>query len=134
MSETREIRYSTPETLPPAAGYSHVVETRGGRTIYVSGQVPLDSEGRLVGEGDLPAQAEQVFHNIRLALEHAGASFADVVKLVFYMTDISLIKDVRVIRDRYIDTENPPASSAVEVRRLFRDDIQIEVEAIAVTE
>lgn len=106
----------------------------GGRTIYVSGQVPLDSEGRLVGEGDLPAQAEQVFHNIRLALEHAGASFADVVKLVFYMTDISLIKDVRVIRDRYIDTENPPASSAVEVRRLFRDDIQIEVEAIAVTE
>lgn len=94
----------------------------------------MDSEGRLVGEGDLPAQAEQVFHNIRLALEHAGASFADVVKLVFYMTDISLIKDVRVIRDRYIDTENPPASSAVEVRRLFRDDIQIEVEAIAVTE
>jgi enamine deaminase RidA (YjgF/YER057c/UK114 family) len=73
-----------------------------------------------------------VFENIKSALEAVGLNFNDVVKLTFFLTDISKMQVVREIRDEYINTMNPPASSAVEVRRLIRDDLLIEIEAIAV--
>jgi reactive intermediate/imine deaminase len=125
-------RFLNPPELAPTPGYTHVVEVSGGRTIYVSGQVALDQTGELVGEGDLEAQARQVFENLKAALASAGAGFGDVVKLGYYLTDISQIGAVRGVRDEYVDTGNPPASTAVEVSRLFREDLLIEVEAIAV--
>lgn len=85
-----------------------------------------------MGEGDLRAQATQVFRNLKAALEAAGADFNSVVKLGFYLTDISQIAVVREVRDQYINTDNPPASTTVQVSRLFRDGIIIEVDAIAV--
>jgi reactive intermediate/imine deaminase len=109
-----------------------VVETRGGRTIYISGQVALDAAGNLVGVDDLQAQTSQVFKNLGAALVAVGASFHHLVKLTYFLLDISQIAVVRAVRDQYINTQQPPASSAVEVRRLFRDDVLIEVEAIAV--
>lgn len=132
MQTNKFIRFTNPETLPPTFGYSHVVEVSDARTIYISGQVALDKSGQIVGAGDLSAQTKQVFENIRLALEAAGASFENVVKLTFFMTDNSQMKSVREIRDQYINTQNPPASSAVEVRKLIREDLLIEIEAIAV--
>ncbi len=86
----------------------------------------------MVGPGDLHAQAVQVFKNIEAALAAVGATFQHVVKLSYYLLDISQIAVVRSVRDQYINTQQPPASTAVEVRRLFRDDFLIEVEAIAV--
>jgi reactive intermediate/imine deaminase len=125
-------RFLNPPAIHRPVGYSHVAETRGGRTVYISGQVALDAAGNLAGPGDLQAQATQVFQNLQAALHAVGATFEHVVKFTYFLLDISQIAVVRAVRDQYIDTQNPPASSAVEVRRLFRDDVLIEVEAIAV--
>jgi reactive intermediate/imine deaminase len=125
-------RFLNPSTMPQPFGYTHVVETRGGRTIYISGQVALDVAGNLVGVDDLHTQTTQVFTNLAAALAAVGANFQHVVKLTYFLLDISQIAVVRAVRDQYINTQQPPASSAVEVRRLFRNDVLIEVEAIAV--
>ncbi|MFB5563388.1 Rid family hydrolase, partial [Bacillus cereus] len=74
----------------------------------------------------------QVFENIKSALDTLELQFNDVIKLTFFLTDISQMATVRDIRDQYIDTNNPPASSAVEVRKLINDNLLIEIEAIAV--
>jgi enamine deaminase RidA (YjgF/YER057c/UK114 family) len=122
---------SAPDGVAPGNGYSHVVLGEG-RFIAVSGQVALDEDGKLVGEGDAAAQAAQVFENLRRCLAAAGATFADVVKLTFYVTDIAILSEVRVARDAHIDTERPPASMAFQVAALFRPDLLLEVEAFAV--
>jgi reactive intermediate/imine deaminase len=132
MPNSERITYINPHTMPPTFGYTHVVEVRNARTIYISGQIAMNKEGQVVGSGDLAAQTKQVFENIRSALEAADVSFHDVVKLTFFLTDISNMAVVREIRDQYINTANPPASSAVEVRKLIRDELLIEIEAIAV--
>jgi len=121
----------SPPGLAPAPGYSHVA-TGSGRLVAVAGQVALDEQGKLVGAGDTVLQAEQVFKNLGLALSSAGASFADVVKLNYYLVDISALPAVRAVRDRYVDTSRPPASTAVEVKGLFRPEYLIEIEALAI--
>lgn len=125
-------RFLNPPALPQPFGYSHVVEIHAGRTIYISGQVALDAAGNLIGAADLQAQTTQVFTNLQPALTAVGATWAHVVKLTYFLIDISQIPIVRQVRDAYINTAQPPASSAVEVRRLFRADLLIEIEAIAV--
>ncbi|ERM18211.1 RidA family protein [Brevibacillus laterosporus] len=126
-------KFINPEVMPATFGYSHVVDVSNARrTIYVSGQVAINAEGNIVGMGDLALQTKQVFENIRIALEASELNFHDVVKLTFFLTDISQMPVVRDIRDQYINTMNPPASSAVEVRKLIKDELLIEVEAIAV--
>ncbi|HZG13960.1 MAG TPA: RidA family protein [Candidatus Bathyarchaeia archaeon] len=134
MEARKSITFRNPKSLPPTNGYTHAVEVRNGRTIYVSGQVAINPQGELVGKGDLAAQTRQVFENIKAALEASDVSFDDVVKLTFFLTDISQIQTVRDIRDLYINTSNPPASSAVEVRKLVNEHFLIEIEAIAVGE
>jgi reactive intermediate/imine deaminase len=125
-------RFLSPETLPPPFGYSHVVDAPAGRVIFISGQVPLDQTGELVGEGDIEAQTRQVFGNLTAALEAADASWPDVVKLNFFVVDVTQIGAVRGVRDEYVNTRQPPASTLIEVSRLFRDDVLIEVDAVAV--
>jgi reactive intermediate/imine deaminase len=125
-------RFLDPEALPPPAGYSHVVEVSAGRLVYISGQVPLDRDGALVGAGEIEAQTRQVFENLSAALAAAGASWSDVVKLGYFLVDVGHLPTVRAIRDEYVDSARPPASTLVEVSRLFRDDVLIEVEATAV--
>lgn len=126
------LRFVNPPELAPPPGYTQVVEATGGRTVYVAGQVALDASGEVVGRGDMEAQARQVFENLKAALGAVGAGFGDVVKLNYYVTDISLVGDIRAVRDEYVDTERPPASTAVEVSRLFREELLVEVEAVAV--
>jgi enamine deaminase RidA (YjgF/YER057c/UK114 family) len=125
-------RFINPATLPKPQGYTHVVEVTNGRTFYISGQVALDRSGNLIGRGDFRAQSQQVFENIKAALEAVGASFRDVVKLNYYVVDASQVQALREVRDKFVNTESPPASALVEVRRLVRDDFLIEVEATAV--
>lgn len=131
-NERTASRFHNPARLPQPVGYSHVVETRGERTVYISGQVALDAHGNLVGPDDLEAQTLQVFTNLLEALASVGASFDHVVKLTYFLVDIGQIQIVRNVRNRFINADRSPASSAVEVRRLFRDDLLIEIEAIAV--
>ncbi|MBI5563824.1 MAG: RidA family protein [Chloroflexi bacterium] len=130
--QSQSIRFVNPIDLPRPFGYSHVAEVSGGKTIYLSGQVALDRSGNLIGPGDLRAQTQQVFANLNAALEAVGTDFNAVVKLTYFLLDISQIQIVRQVRDQFVNVQQPPASSAVEVRRLFRDDLLIEIEAIAV--
>jgi enamine deaminase RidA (YjgF/YER057c/UK114 family) len=113
-------------------GFSHVVEVRGGRTLYIAGQLALDKDGNLVGRDNFRAQVEQVFKNLKARLEEGGASFRDVVKLNYYLTDASDLQAFRETRNSYINLENPPASTFVVVKRLVREEYLIEIEAIAV--
>ncbi len=114
----------------PIAGIS--AASRGGGLLFVSGQVPLDPSGRLVGSGDFRAQAEQVFANLSVILADAGSGFERVLKLTAYFTDIERdLPDYRVVRDRHVPPGQAPASTAVQVSRLFRPDVWLEVEAIA---
>jgi len=113
-------------------GYSHLVEVRGGRTLYIAGQLALDQNGKLVG-ADFRSQVKQVFENLKLRLEEGGASFKDVVKLNYYITDPSDLQALRDTRDSYVNTQTPPASTLVVVKQLVRQEYLIEVEAIAVT-
>jgi enamine deaminase RidA (YjgF/YER057c/UK114 family) len=126
-------RFANPPALPAPRGYSHIVEVPAGvRMLYLSGQVALDSTGALIGRGNFRAQADQVFKNLGAGLAAAGAGFADVVKLTYYVVDAKQVPVLREVRDQYINTANPPASTLVEVRRLFREDVLLEIEAIAV--
>jgi enamine deaminase RidA (YjgF/YER057c/UK114 family) len=124
--------FINPEGMHRPTGYTHVVEVTAGRPVYISGQVALDGAGELVGPGDVAGQARQVFENLQAALGSVGAGFERVVKLTFYLVDATQMPAVREVRDRYVDTARPPASTAVEVRRLVRDDLLVEVEAVAI--
>jgi reactive intermediate/imine deaminase len=126
------VNFVKSDTLPPSPGYSQAVEIRGGHLLYIAGQVAMDRAGKVVGDGDMHAQAQQTFENLKAALEASGAKFENVVKLNYYVVDITQLPVVREVRDKFINTVNPPASTAVEVKRLFRDPYLIEVEAIAV--
>lgn len=121
----------TPAGLAPGNGYSHVV-WGSGKFVAVAGQVALDEDGKVVGVGDPLAQARQVFANMGRCLAEAGASFTDVVKLTFFVTDLGILPSVRIARDECVDTERPPASTAVQVSGLVVPDLLLEVEAFAI--
>jgi 2-iminobutanoate/2-iminopropanoate deaminase len=123
-----------PDGLPaPVGPYSNVVTTGPGRLVFVAGQIALDANGELVGAGDIAAQTRQVMENIRLALEAAGATFADVVRVVNYITDVSLFGEMAAVRKEYL-VEPYPASALVEVSALMFPEVLIEIEATAVVE
>ncbi|ADV66861.1 RidA family protein [Deinococcus maricopensis] len=130
-SEGPVVRLVQVPALGRAPGYSHVAEVRGGRTVYVSGQIAVDAQGRVVGEGDFRAQARQVFENLRVALAAVGLTFDAVVKLTFFLTDFAHLAAMREVRDEFVNTAAPPASSAVQVSRLVHEALLIEVEAVA---
>jgi enamine deaminase RidA (YjgF/YER057c/UK114 family) len=136
MSDSSNFRLFNPEAMAkPVAGYSQVGEVTGGKVVYIAGQVALDASGNLVGKDDFRAQVEQVFKNLNLAVQAAGGSFHDVIKLNYYCADSvdpAEIAQVREIRDKYVNTQAPPASTFVVVRRLVRPEWLIEVEAVAV--
>ena len=131
MQPPAHLTFINPPTLPGPPGYTPVVAVSGGRMIYIAGQVPIDRHGNLVGAGDLRVQTEQVFSNLQAALAAAGATFAHVVKLNYYLLDADQVAVVRAVRDAFVNTEFPPASTLVEVRRLVRAEFLIEIEATA---
>jgi len=125
------ITRTNPPTLSKPTGYTHVVETVGAvKTIYISGQIAYDANGNVVGAGDMKAQAEQVLKNLDTALKSAGATFADVVKMNSYITDMSKVQAVRDVRARYF-VDTAPASTFVEVKGLVRPELMLEIEVIA---
>jgi reactive intermediate/imine deaminase len=121
-----------PDGLPPVSGYSHAVAF-SGRMVAISGQVPADAEGRLVGPGDPAAQVRQVFENLTAALAAAGATMEDVVKLTVYLTDLADLPVFRQVRDEYISLDRPPASSLIQVGGLVHPDFRVEIDALAAT-
>jgi enamine deaminase RidA (YjgF/YER057c/UK114 family) len=127
------LRFLNPATLSKPPTYSHVVEITGpGRIIYIAGQLGFDADGKLVGApGDFRAQARQTFENLRNALAAVGARFEHVVKLNTYLTDIGHLAAFREVRDEFINTTAPPASTTLQIAGLARERALIEVEAVA---
>lgn len=127
-----DFQLSVPETMPKSVGYSQVATVTGGTIIFVAGQVALDRSGNIVGRDDFGAQVQQVFENLKAAVETAGGDFSDVIKLNSYFLDLSHLRQFREVRDKYVNLENPPVSTAIQVPGLFRPEFLVEIEAVAV--
>jgi enamine deaminase RidA (YjgF/YER057c/UK114 family) len=121
--------FVSPSDLSTPFGYSHVVGVPSGRLVLTSGQVAIDRNGN-VPEG-WEAQTRLVFENLGRALAGQSAGWSDVVKLTYFVTSVEDVATVRSVRDEFVDTERPPASSLVQVAGLVRPDLLIEVEAVA---
>jgi reactive intermediate/imine deaminase len=123
----------SPKLPAPMRGgaFSAGVEAPAGRTVYVSGQVSMDAEGNVVGEGDARAQTEKVLENVATVLEEAGGSLDDVVKVTVFITDMVHYDEIHEVRRRHFG-EPYPASSMVEVSALIDPRLLVEVEAVAV--
>ena len=125
---------ATPSSIRPGlpAPISHYSNgVRVGDTVYVSGQVALDGEGRLVGPGDVVAQTRQVLENIRRVLAAGGATLDDVVKVTVFLANVDDRPRVNEVRQAYFGA-NRPASTLVEVSRLAFPGLLVEIEAVAV--
>jgi enamine deaminase RidA (YjgF/YER057c/UK114 family) len=109
-----------------------VVIATGGRMIYIAGQTAVDKDGNVVRPGDFRAQAKQIFENLRAALAAANSGFGDIVKLNIYVLDMTNAAVLREVRDGYL-ASNPPSATLVEVKKLAREQFNLEIEAIAVT-
>ena len=128
---SKNATFLSPDTIAKQPGFSLVVETTGpGRTIYVAGQLGLTRDGQL--PPDFRAQAVQAFENLQAALAAVDAGFGDVVKITNYLTDIRHLPIFREVRDMYVNTQAPPASTTVAISQLAREGALFEVEAIAV--
>lgn len=126
MSEREEIR--VPELAEPISHYTDAV--RAGNLLFVSGFVPVDGEGRLVGGDDVVAQARQVLANLGAVLSAAGATFADVVKVTVYLTDIADRARINPVRQEFFGDARP-ASTLIEVSALAVPGAKLEIEAVA---
>ncbi len=130
-----KLNFVNPPALFKIPGLTHVVEATGsGRTVFVGGQLGLDSAGRIVGApGDFQAQATQAFENMKAALAAVGGGMGHLVKITNYLVDVPRHFPIfRQVRDRYVSRDNPPASTLVQVSRLALDGLLFEIEAIAV--
>jgi 2-iminobutanoate/2-iminopropanoate deaminase len=118
-----------PKNLHRPFGYAHAIQI--DKTLYISGQIPLDMDMNVVGKNDMAAQTEQVYGNLKKVLEDAGGNMTNIVMLNIYCTDIERFdKETRGLRKKYFG-DYYPAVTAVEVKRLYRPDFMIEVEAVA---
>jgi enamine deaminase RidA (YjgF/YER057c/UK114 family) len=127
------VRINPPELGTPP-GYSQVVDISAGRIIFIAGQTAFDCDGNVVGQNDFAAQAAQVFCNLGFALEAAGCTAANLVKLTVFLTDMDNLALYREARNRFFASVTPPAAPAVtlvEVSKLYGADFMIEIEAIA---
>ena len=125
---------SNPDTVAaPMGTYSQAVRVETGDAvwIHVSGQIAIDTEGNLVGPGDMRAQTRQVFENLKAILEANGATFADAVKIGSYLTTLDDLAGMREVRSEYLTAE-PPASTAVQVVALVVPEALIEIDLVAV--
>lgn len=126
------VDYLDPAGIKPSPGYANVGVLTGGRLVYVSGQIAFDGENRVVGKGDLKAQAVQVFENVKACLATAGATFRDVVKISTYVVGLTPAGAgiVREVRGQYF-AGHRPTSTMVGVSALIDPDLLIEVEVVA---
>jgi 2-iminobutanoate/2-iminopropanoate deaminase len=128
------VQLINPATVAAPRGYSHaaVIDLGNCKMVIMSGQVAFDQKGNLVGPNDIAKQTEQVFRNIKSIVEAAGGNMNHLVKLGIFTTDVSRLPELRTIRDQFINTKTPPASTLVQINKLFREDVLIEIEATAI--
>lgn len=129
-----DTQFINPTELMTPRGFTHVVASRPGKTIYISGQTAVEANGEIVGKGDLRVQTEKTYANLQFALNAAGANFEDVVKINIYVLNLTsqAVGIIREVRTKYYSPTHPPASTLVGVPALAVDGLLIEIEAIAV--
>jgi 2-iminobutanoate/2-iminopropanoate deaminase len=120
---------ATPEARP-VANYKMATRQEGGQLLYISGQVARDTDGNVVGKGDMRLQARQVFQNLRQVLQAAGGDFKDLMKITTYITNIEDFPALAEVRSEVFQGELP-ASTLIVVKGLFNPDFLIEIEGIA---
>lgn len=124
-------QFINPEGIAPPTGYTHVVTTDARKTIFISGQIGLDPQGKV--QDGLRAQTVRVLENLKTALASAGATFDDIVKITYFI--VNLKPDdraiVREVRASYLNSAHPPASTMIGVQALALPELLIEIEAIA---
>ena len=125
----QQIERKNPEGMTQPTGYNHLV--KAGNLMFIAGQVALDGEGNVVGEGDMVLQVRQVLENMKTVLASEGADFSNVVKINIFTTDIDRFRDAGDVRREYF-SDNPPASTLVQIERLARPVFLVEIEAIAI--
>ncbi|MDN7587365.1 RidA family protein [Burkholderia seminalis] len=119
-----------PEVWAPFGAFSMAVIQGDGRIVHLKGQVALDRDGQVVGAGDMRAQVRQTLDNIRDVLAPLGGQMRDVISLVHYATDIEAFMQAGDIRSTYFAAPYP-VTTTVQVERLYRPDLLIEIAAIA---
>ncbi len=124
--------FINPPGLKQLGTYTHVTGASGGTMLFISGQVAVDADGNVVGKGDMRAQAVQVFENLKLALNGAGATFDDVMKVTFFVVGLNADtrKAIVDVRSRYISQSHPPAATMIGIDKLVLDDLLLEIEAV----
>lgn len=133
---TRAIEFLNPPELMKPVGFSHAAETRGGRVLFLAGQVAKDRDGRVVGKGDLVAQFRQVCENLRTLVGAAGGGLTDVVKLTIYVLDAGEFKrqgkPIGAVYREYFG-KHYPAMTLVGVRDLYdaSEGCTIEIDGFA---
>ena len=125
-------KFIHPPGLKPFGLYTPVTVVEGGRTAYIAGQLAADSDGNVVGPGDVEAQTVKVFENLKVALDSIDASFDDIVKFTIFIVDFNAKrrKAVSDVRARYVSAQNPPASTMLGVDQLVVPDALVEIEAV----
>jgi enamine deaminase RidA (YjgF/YER057c/UK114 family) len=111
---------------PP--GYTHVVKSPPGTMVFISGQGGAAADGTM--PGDFSTQTRNTFENLKRCLALAGASFKDVVKINYFLTDLANVSELRKVRSEYLDMNQPPASTLVQSG--LTSGLLLEVEAIAI--
>ncbi len=119
-----------PSGMAPPTGYSYAIK-KSGTPVFISGQVALDAEGKLVGENDVAAQVEQVFRNLRTVVEGCGGTMDDVVKITIFVTDAAYRPAVAAARQRHFREGAYPASAYLVVSGLAVPQMLVEIEAVA---
>lgn len=132
------VEYPAIEFLKPAGllnvpSFSQVTTARGGKLVFVSGQVAWDEKGKTLFPGDLEAQTRKTYENLKIALAAAGATFDDVVKFTIYVKNLDTTKWklVSKVRSEFLSQDRPPASTMIGVTGLVYDELLIEIEAYA---
>ena len=122
-----------PPSMAPPRGYSYAIK-KSGTPVYIAGQVAIDGQGRVVGEGDAAAQAEQAFQNLRTVVQACGGTMDDIVKINIYVTDAAHRPAVVAARQQHFSEGHCPASTYVVISALAVPQLLVEVEAVAMIE
>lgn len=133
-SQNEIVKFITPKSAPPIGGFTNAVEVDLGNTrmIFIAGQTAFDKNGQLVSPGNFDAQAEVIFENLKSYIEELGGTMSDIVKLTNYLTNMDDLKAFIRIRNKYVNTKQPPAATTVEVSKLFVNGLVLEVDAVVV--
>ena len=120
--------FINPSTIHQPTGYTHVVKS--GSTVFIAGQVAMDKNGQIVGEGDIEAQTRQALANLEAAVKAAGGKKEDILSITTYILDRDDLPGLRKAREGFFD--NPPASTLLVISGLACPEFLIEIEARAV--